>query len=57
MYGENVDPENTRDFKECFDFAKDENEVSPFFGPNLMPENALCDLKRLPNVITPQWWI
>ena len=38
LYGENVDPENTRDFKECFDFAKDEKEVSPFFGPNLMPE-------------------
>ena len=38
MYGENVDPENTRDFKECFDFGKHEQEVSPFFGPNQMPE-------------------
>ncbi|WP_020407837.1 isopenicillin N synthase family dioxygenase [Hahella ganghwensis] len=38
MYGENVDPKHTRDFKECFDYAAHENEVSPFFGPNLMPE-------------------
>lgn len=37
MYGENVDPENTRDFKECFDLGKHQPEVSPFFGPNLMP--------------------
>lgn len=39
MYGENVDPENTRDFKECFDFGLNEATVSPFFGPNQMPEN------------------
>ncbi len=39
MYGENVDPENTRDFKECFDFGLNEDKVSPFFGPNQMPEN------------------
>lgn len=38
MYGENVDPQNTRDFKEGFDFGKDETRVSPFFGPNLMPD-------------------
>ena len=37
MYGENVDPENTRDYKECFDLGLDEKQVSPFFGPNLMP--------------------
>lgn len=37
MYGENVDPENTRDFKECFDFGAHEDKVSPFFGPNQMP--------------------
>lgn len=37
MYGENVDPENTKDFKECFDFGLHEQQVSPFFGPNLMP--------------------
>lgn len=37
MYGENVDPENTRDFKECFDFGADEEEVAPFFGRNQMP--------------------
>lgn len=37
MYGENVDPENTKDFKECFDFGLHEDEVSPFFGPNQMP--------------------
>lgn len=37
MYAENVDPENTRDFKECFDFGAHEEKVSPFFGPNQMP--------------------
>ncbi len=36
-YGENVDPEHTRDFKECFDFGAHSEEVSPFFGPNQMP--------------------
>lgn len=38
IYGENVDPEFTKDLKECFDYAKDEREVSPFFGPNQMPD-------------------
>jgi isopenicillin N synthase-like dioxygenase len=37
MYAENVDPVNTRDFKECFDCGAHYDEVSPFFGPNLMP--------------------
>lgn len=37
MYAENVDPENTRDFKECFDYGAHYDEVSPFFGANLMP--------------------
>ncbi|WP_260958180.1 isopenicillin N synthase family dioxygenase [Pseudomonas citri] len=37
MYAENVDPTNTRDFKECFDFGVHEDQVSPFFGPNQMP--------------------
>jgi len=37
-YGENADPENTRDLKEAFDYGVHEEEVSPFFGPNLMPE-------------------
>lgn len=36
-FGENVDPENTRDYKECFDFGAHDDEVSPFFGPNQMP--------------------
>ena len=39
MYRENVDPKNTKDFKETFDFGLDTDEVSPFFGPNLMPES------------------
>ena len=38
MYAENVDPNYTQDFKECFDFGLHCEEVSPFFGPNLMPE-------------------
>lgn len=37
-YGENVDPGKSRDFKECFDLAQHEEEVSPFFGPNPMPD-------------------
>lgn len=37
IYGENVDPGYTRDFKECFDLGVGENFVSPFFGPILMP--------------------
>ncbi|WP_036230843.1 isopenicillin N synthase family dioxygenase [Marinobacterium jannaschii] len=37
MYGENVDPENTRDFKECFDLGAHQEAISPFFGPNQMP--------------------
>ena len=37
MYAENVDPANTRDFKECFDFGAHEDTVSPFFGANQMP--------------------
>ncbi|WP_447785131.1 isopenicillin N synthase family dioxygenase [Pseudomonas germanica] len=38
MYTENADPKKTRDFKECFDFGKHYDEVSPFFGPNPIPE-------------------
>ena len=38
FFGENVDPNHTRDLKECFDLGCHETEVSPFFGPNLMPE-------------------
>lgn len=36
-YAENVDPENTRDLKEVFEFGEHQDEVSPFFGPNPMP--------------------
>jgi isopenicillin N synthase-like dioxygenase len=39
MYAENVDPDNTRDFKECFDFGAHQEEVSPFHGPNQMPSD------------------
>ena len=38
IYGENVDPKFTKDFKACFDLGKHEDAISPFFGPNLMPE-------------------
>jgi isopenicillin N synthase-like dioxygenase len=38
MYAENVDPTNTRDFKECYDYGAHTDEVSPFFGPNQMPD-------------------
>lgn len=45
FYGENVDPQNTRDFKECLDYGKDGSQVSPFFGRNLMPE-AMPEFKQ-----------
>src|SRR5699024_10362146 len=38
-FGENVDPENTRDYKESFDFGAHDDNVSPFFGPNQMPKD------------------
>lgn len=40
MYTENADPKYTKDFKECFDFGKHYDEVSPFFGPNPIPERV-----------------
>lgn len=40
MYGENADPKNTKDFKECYDFGQHCDEVSPFFGPNPIPERV-----------------
>ncbi|MCM5705777.1 isopenicillin N synthase family dioxygenase [Larsenimonas salina] len=45
-YAENVDPEKSRDFKECFDLGLDEEHVAPFFGPNLMPEEP-ADFKAV----------
>ncbi len=47
-YAENVDPDNTRDFKECFDFGAHQDEISPFHGPNQMPSDfpdfvEVCD--------------
>lgn len=46
-YGENADPKNTRDLKEVFDYGVDEDDVSPFFGPNLMPsESELAGFKE-----------
>jgi isopenicillin N synthase-like dioxygenase len=46
-YGENTDPNNTRDLKEVFDFGVHQEEISPFFGPNLMPsESELPDFRE-----------
>ena len=46
-YGENADPNNTRDLKEAFDFGVHQEDVSPFFGPNLMPsESDLPEFKE-----------
>jgi isopenicillin N synthase-like dioxygenase len=47
MFGENTDPLNTRDMKECIDIGPDHGgPVTPFFGPNLwpaaMPEFGPC---------------
>ncbi|WP_271274220.1 isopenicillin N synthase family dioxygenase [Aliamphritea hakodatensis] len=38
MYAENVDPENTKDHKECFDLGAECPATTPFHGPNLMPD-------------------
>jgi len=46
MYAENVDPVNTRDFKECFDCGAHYDEISPFFGPNQMP-SALPQFEKV----------
>ena len=45
---ENADPTKTTDLKEAFDYGANQQTVSPFFGPNLMPEElpefeATCD--------------
>ncbi len=37
IFGENTDPEKTKDLKECFDIGPERAEVSPFFGPNPWP--------------------
>jgi len=38
-YFENVNPNVTRDVKEVFDYGAESDTVSPFHGPNLMPES------------------
>lgn len=45
-YGENADPENSKDFKEAFDYGVDEEQVTYFFGPNPMPE-GFPEFKRV----------
>ena len=43
MFGENTDPLNTRDMKECIDIGPEhDGPVTPFFGPNPWP-TALPD--------------
>lgn len=39
-FGENTDPEKTRDLKECFDLGPESEADCPFFGPNLWPDEA-----------------
>lgn len=40
-FGENTDPENTKDLKECFDIGPETEPNGPFFGPNPWPDEAL----------------
>ena len=40
FYTENVDPEFTKDHKEAFDFAENNNTSGPFKGANVMPKQA-----------------
>lgn len=37
-FEENTDPAVTRDFKEAFDFGESREPSSPFFGPNVWPQ-------------------
>lgn len=46
VFGENTDPEKTRDLKECFDIGPESESVSPFFGPNPWP-SSMPDFARL----------
>lgn len=39
-FGENTDPEKTRDLKECYDLGPESEPDCPFFGPNLWPEET-----------------
>ncbi|WP_420334459.1 isopenicillin N synthase family dioxygenase [Roseibium sp.] len=39
-FGENTDPEKTRDLKECFDLGPESEADCPFFGPNLWPDDT-----------------
>lgn len=42
MFGENTDPEKTKDFKECYDLGPERPESkTPFFGANQWPEHAI----------------
>ncbi|MEL7104939.1 MAG: 2-oxoglutarate and iron-dependent oxygenase domain-containing protein [Pseudomonadota bacterium] len=46
VFGENTDPEKTKDLKECFDIGPERAAVSPFFGPNPWPA-SLPEFGRL----------
>lgn len=37
-FGENTDPDNTKDLKECFDLGPENAATRPFFGTNLWPD-------------------
>ncbi|MEL6640387.1 MAG: 2-oxoglutarate and iron-dependent oxygenase domain-containing protein [Pseudomonadota bacterium] len=42
MFGENTDPANTRDFKECFDLGPETpGDTTPFFGANPWPQTEI----------------
>ena len=41
LFEENVDPENTRDYKECYDFGAETPPDTPFFGSNPFPNTYL----------------
>lgn len=41
IFGENTDPDNTKDLKECLDLGPETpDRTMPFFGANQWPENA-----------------
>jgi len=47
MYEENVDPENTKDYKECYDMGADTPSNIPFFGKNFFPTDTMPQFSEI----------
>ncbi|MGB1361417.1 MAG: isopenicillin N synthase family dioxygenase [Alphaproteobacteria bacterium] len=47
MYEENVDPEKTKDYKECYDMGANSDDSIPFFGMNRFPDAELPEFGKV----------